>query len=595
MADRAGWEVLFDWEREVCLEIRPATAFHDLVRQVTQAWLCISDTDKVRYVQIWRRVVSSLAKVRQHHRARQGAQAASAKNGPMLSHRESIQNSLTTLAAMQRLLIQNGNTEAVELLERSLAYSRQMLDENDNESRQIREALGRSTKQDSPPPSRDVADLNRVSTPNPTAALSPEQASKGAQDAHDSSKAGDKSQQGGADDTGLGRHSQSGKRLQDRPADLPSANAQPSLPDYESDGRNNAFQSVQGVRAAEHQPKRFSQLNDQELGALEDRLFAKNAPVALKTYYRNATADGNESPFMQPNRVHRRVLRLMHEHGLDHDWDNEDSIRTLLEKDPRQPEDPPPARFVRPKDLPAAAKNLGFGSPARISGSNWRFIESIGQGGFGHAGLWADEDEDGKFVQVGLFEYVSQSEWKDRTFWSSLDPRIPREADVMGLLSGMKHSWPFVRLLAFSMYQKRARYRLYMPHYVHGDLYNLIRIHNMAAASPTEPNPFISARALWAIFESLAAAASVMAKGGLPGDQLPHDRKTIVHRDFKPGNIFLDVPADPKWPGVPAVKVGDFGLAVPILTRTQQKREELLGKTLEYDNPKDIWCWGSPG
>lgn len=80
-----------------------------------------------------------------------------------------------------------------------------------------------------------------------------------------------------------------------------------------------------------------------------------------------------------------------------------------------------------------------------------------------------------------------------------------------------------------------------------------------------EPVP-IPPRALCSFFEDLAEAACFMAHGHDPLDpaSLPReDRQTVIHRDLKPENIFLGLPRTPGKRGIPELKVGDFGLAIP--------------------------------
>lgn len=73
------------------------------------------------------------------------------------------------------------------------------------------------------------------------------------------------------------------------------------------------------------------------------------------------------------------------------------------------------------------------------------------------------------------------------------------------------------------------------------------------------PEPLV-----WKWFEDLAKACVLMEKGkDLPSDATSRlsGQHTIVHRDIKPPNIFLDLPSteDGEWPGYPVATLGDFG------------------------------------
>jgi serine/threonine protein kinase len=62
----------------------------------------------------------------------------------------------------------------------------------------------------------------------------------------------------------------------------------------------------------------------------------------------------------------------------------------------------------------------------------------------------------------------------------------------------------------------------------------------------------------------------------------PEEWAEIIHRDFKPSNVFLAAPLAKTGRGIPVCKVGDFGLAVP-------RHYEPL------DNPEGMWYSGTPG
>lgn len=72
------------------------------------------------------------------------------------------------------------------------------------------------------------------------------------------------------------------------------------------------------------------------------------------------------------------------------------------------------------------------------------------------------------------------------------------------------------------------------------------------------PEPLV-----WKWLEDLAKACGLMEEGVNvskdPSDPAGH--RVILHRDIKPGNIFLDLASDTDgdWPAYPIATLGDFG------------------------------------
>lgn len=98
----------------------------------------------------------------------------------------------------------------------------------------------------------------------------------------------------------------------------------------------------------------------------------------------------------------------------------------------------------------------------------------------------------------------------------------------------------------------------------------------------------IPRRATWSFFEDLAEAASSMAHGHDPLDPMSLQRgnwQTVIHRDVKPVNIFFGLPRTPGKRGIPELKVGDFGLAVP--HNYKENPEQIVGVgTATYRAPE---------
>jgi serine/threonine protein kinase len=80
---------------------------------------------------------------------------------------------------------------------------------------------------------------------------------------------------------------------------------------------------------------------------------------------------------------------------------------------------------------------------------------------------------------------------------------------------------------------------------------------------------------IWKWFEDLAKACVLMEKGKDHPSGLTSrlsGQHTIVHRDIKPPNIFLDLPSteDGEWPGYPVATLGDFGRSSLVPTVLKQ-------------------------
>ena len=95
-----------------------------------------------------------------------------------------------------------------------------------------------------------------------------------------------------------------------------------------------------------------------------------------------------------------------------------------------------------------------------------------------------------------------------------------------------------------------ASYRMYLEYYSHGDLHSLIE--QAIRLDKWIPGPFI-----WSVAERLALSGLQMLRGsaGQP------DWEEVVHRDYKPANVFLGDEHPTIYPDYPQAMLGDFGLA----------------------------------
>jgi serine/threonine protein kinase len=150
----------------------------------------------------------------------------------------------------------------------------------------------------------------------------------------------------------------------------------------------------------------------------------------------------------------------------------------------------------------------------------------------------------------------------------------PREVVMHWRLGSSASSRTIVRFRGQHIWEKYFLSRIYMEYCPHGDLGSLFCKHAKVNWDQTlvqdedgqSMDPIrIPIRAIWSFFEDLAEAACNMAYGRDPLDPatVPLDWQTIIHRDLKPHNVFLGLPRTPGERGIPELKLGDFGLAVP--------------------------------
>ena len=68
---------------------------------------------------------------------------------------------------------------------------------------------------------------------------------------------------------------------------------------------------------------------------------------------------------------------------------------------------------------------------------------------------------------------------------------------------------------------------------------------------------------MWSIFNDLVTADLLLQYGGVEPEEASHNWDTIVHRDLKMENVFLDhAHIKREFPSYPTARVGDFGLAI---------------------------------
>ncbi|KAK4503893.1 hypothetical protein PRZ48_004808 [Zasmidium cellare] len=97
-------------------------------------------------------------------------------------------------------------------------------------------------------------------------------------------------------------------------------------------------------------------------------------------------------------------------------------------------------------------------------------------------------------------------------------------------------------------------FTVYTAYAAVGDLFDVESQHR-EARGPL-PMPF-----LLMCFKQLVDTALILKQGSLSADTAKAEWQQIIHRDYKPENVFLDLPQPHSWPMYPQLKLGDFGLA----------------------------------
>ncbi|KAF7191088.1 G2-specific protein kinase nimA [Pseudocercospora fuligena] len=222
---------------------------------------------------------------------------------------------------------------------------------------------------------------------------------------------------------------------------------------------------------------------------------------------------------------------------------------------------------------------IGFDHERSQQGSGrWQHMGPLGSGGFGSVGVWARYDKYGRVVDRFALKdsYMARMNgngtedyWNNGSHWyGNIEDRVPKEYFAMQMLNQNPDSENIVQCKAYGVYDEKRMYRLYLEYCPHADLETTIHAYLKFAEldrEPDDPKVQIPNRALWCIFQALAAALCLMDRGFIPNatsgsvTALPRFQQ-MLHRDLKPANVFLGLPKDNgTWPEIPVPKLGDFG------------------------------------
>ena len=251
----------------------------------------------------------------------------------------------------------------------------------------------------------------------------------------------------------------------------------------------------------------------------------------------------------------------------------------------------------------------------------------LGGGGGGVALLWLAVDAHERIVRRVVVKdcFLDCGSWRDVNQWVG-DPR-----DVGGRVHGEVGLHRAIhpgdgggdaeggeggeegdgrenvaRMFHAEVWPEEMGYRIYLQFYPHGDLGDVLaRYPKLAAAKkkrkvkggpkskgkskskkqatcspdPEEaPNPIIPEPFLWSVLENLTRACLVLEHANIPPNNLTSaGQSSIVHRDIKPQNIYLDTPHHTHYRNYPRAILADLGFGIVTSTHDPRNPLDFLG------------------
>lgn len=193
--------------------------------------------------------------------------------------------------------------------------------------------------------------------------------------------------------------------------------------------------------------------------------------------------------------------------------------------------------------------------PEELVGQGWNGGWMIGRGGQGFANLYVQLDSSATILDRRVVKdtYMDAWQWMHAACWFpdvyDSDSRKPVEVKALEVLRDMAGDFVVSCTDAVLSPEKRM-YRIFLEYCSREDLAERVYFCGMKM-----PEPFI-----WYVFESLVRAAIFMEQS--VWDAKAKKSLTIVHRDIKPGNIFLTDSSTTSYPCYPRPKLADFGIAI---------------------------------
>jgi len=224
-------------------------------------------------------------------------------------------------------------------------------------------------------------------------------------------------------------------------------------------------------------------------------------------------------------------------------------------------------------------------TPVEFNNSRWQLGVQLGSGTFGAAYVcYRTDPVSGRVTERLAIKdmYHDRRQYVDWTHWDGgprdFDNREHMEIRAMQALTKVGAS-KCVRYLGHHNDHARYSTRVFMDYCPHGSLHDLIVREQKAGRRGTEVRKVRNERlilepALWKFFEDLTEACLYMAYGSLEETataskadySAPYDLngswRKIVHRDFKPHNVFLGPAHESEWPSYPTACLGDYGQAI---------------------------------
>ena len=313
-----------------------------------------------------------------------------------------------------------------------------------------------------------------------------------------------------------------------------------------------------------------------EDGDLEDGEFNETGPGDLQ----DEEIEDGEDEEVDDQQLENDQLE---DEPVDDEEQTEQESSSSEEEEPSQPPFPLNFENLTQKELrqrDAALKDSSASNPPRWPGNvTWHHEpHHLGGGGGGQAFLWLGVDRNRKILRRMVVKdcYVTAHQWGNVNHWygdpRDVENRMHMEIKIHQVLRGRQGQEHCAEMLHSEVKDRRMFYRLYLTFYPHGDLGHLFKEYKEPPKRPPgrkgkrqkeePPEDFVPEPFLWSLLETLTEACLLLESGAVEEDEAIADWESIVHRDIKPGNIFLDTPRDDIYPSYPHPILSDFGIAV---------------------------------